>query len=114
MFLKNIFTLTTLSLLVYPLSLINQLLVSYYFGTSKYLDLYWLLMSYILLLVIHIQPLKEIFVNEYFKLNSDIAFRNKITNENLLFWLLVIIFGSLFIFIYEDKIYVTYFTDFFI
>jgi len=113
MFLKNIFTLTTLSLLVYPLSLINQLLVSYYFGTSKYLDLYWLMMSYILLLVIHIQPLKEIFVNEYFKLDYDINLRNKITNENLLFWLFVIIIGSLLIFAYEEKIYVTYFSDYF-
>jgi len=113
MFFKNIFTLTTLSFLVYPLSLINQLLVSYHFGTSEYLDLYWLIMSYILLLVIHVQPLKEIFVNEYYNVNSNKCYRNKISNENLFFWLAFTIIGFLFIFIYEEKIYQIYLSDYF-
>ena len=62
MFKKNFFKLFSLALLIYPLSFINQILISYFFGTSAKLDAYWFSMSLAMVLIIHLQPVKEILV----------------------------------------------------
>jgi len=96
MFKRNFLSLIGLSVLIYPLSFVNQLLISYFFGTSEILDTYWLSMSIAMMLIIHVQPVKEILVNEYYPLKSiDPQKANRYLSANIYFWLLLLIIGVL-------------------
>ena len=96
LFKKNVFKLTILSLILYPLSFINQILISNYFGTSQILDHFWLCLSLVLLLSMHIGPLKENLVNDFHKIrNDDIHKSNIFLSENLNFWIIITLIFSL-------------------
>jgi len=101
----NVFKLTILSLILYPLSFINQILISNYFGTSKILDHFWLCLSLVLLLSIHIGPLKENLVNDFHKIrHDDIHKSNIFLSENLNFWIIITFIFSLFFWFYPIEI----------
>ena len=96
LFKKNVFKLTILSLILYPLSFINQILISNYFGTSQILDHFWLSLSLVLLLSMHIGPLKENLVNDFHKIrNVDINKSNIFLSENINFWIIITLIFSL-------------------
>ena len=105
LFKKNVFKLTILSLILYPLSFINQILISNYFGTSQILDHFWLCLSLVLLLSMHIGPLKENLVNDFHKIrNDDIHKSNIFLSENLNFWIIITLIFSLIFWFYPVEL----------
>src|SRR5438445_12692287 len=57
----------TLASVGFVLSLVNQLLFSYYFGTSAELDAYWLAISIIQFATFYMGPAREAIVPEFSK-----------------------------------------------
>jgi putative peptidoglycan lipid II flippase len=55
-----------LSMLVYPLAFLNQILMSYYFGTSAAVDAYWILLALVNLLIFYVIAAKDALVPEFF------------------------------------------------
>ena len=105
LFKKNVFKLTILSLILYPLSFINQILISNYFGTSQILDHFWLCLSLVLLLSMHIGPLKENLVNDFHKIRyDDIHKSNIFLSENLNFWIIITLVFSLIFWFYPVEL----------
>ena len=95
---NNFYKLSFLSLLIYPLSFINQILISNYFGTSRILDHYWTSLTTALLITMHIGPIKENLVNDFHKIRKyNYESANKYLSENILFWVIItFILGLLF------------------
>ena len=105
MFKRNFLSLISLSVLIYPLSFLNQLLISYLFGTSEVLDSFWLSMSIAMILIIHVQPVKEILVNEYYPIKSlDSHKANRYLSANIYFWLILLFISALIIGIWPSQI----------
>ena len=105
MFKKSFLSLITLSVLIYPLSFVNQLLISYFFGTSETLDSYWLSMSIAMMLIIHVHAVKEILVNEYYPFKSiDPQKANRYLSANIYFWLFLLMIGVLIVVIWPSEL----------
>ena len=86
MFKKKILSVFLVSCIIYPLSLINQLLISYYFGTTFILDAYWNSFSIAMLSILYVQPVKEILLNEFYVLNlRKKKFITDLSNKSTLF-----------------------------
>ena len=113
MFKKNFLKLFSLAILIYPLSFINQILISYFFGTSSKLDAYWFSMSLAMILIIHLQPIKEILVNEFYVLKkSDIIKGNQFLVENLFAWIILLVLSSLLFYTFSHEIVYLIMSDF--
>ena len=113
MFKKNFFKLFSLAVLIYPLSFINQILISYFFGTSEKLDAYWFSMSLAMILIIHLQPVKEILVNEFYILKKrDIIKANQFLVENLFAWIILLVLSSLLFYTFSYEIVYLIMSDF--
>ena len=89
MFKKKILSVFLVSCIIYPLSLINQLLISYYFGTTFILDAYWNSFSIAMLSILYVQPVKEILLNEFYVLNLRKKNLSQIYLTNQLFLIFI-------------------------
>ena len=58
--------LVSTSFLIYPLSFLNQLLLSYFFGASEEMDAYWIALTGINALTLFTGPMKDALVPSYF------------------------------------------------
>jgi putative peptidoglycan lipid II flippase len=64
---KNMFQLMGLSLIAYPFGFINQMLMSYYFGTSASVDAYWIAITIVNFMLFWVHPAKDALVPAFFK-----------------------------------------------
>ena len=102
---KNFLSLFSLSVIIYILSFFHQLLISYFFGTSDLLDAYWLSLAVAFMFTIHAQPVKEILVNDYYTMDAQKKkISNKFLAQNLFFWLIVTLAGSLILLIWPKEL----------
>ncbi|MBI4385975.1 MAG: hypothetical protein HY551_01205 [Elusimicrobia bacterium] len=68
---RNFLRASLLSLAAYPLAFANQMILSYYFGTSAEMDAYWLAMTLVTLLGFFVQPAREALVPEFFRRRNE-------------------------------------------
>lgn len=108
MFKKKILSVFLVSCIIYPLSLINQLLISYYFGTTFILDAYWNSFSIAMLSILYVQPVKEILLNEFYVLNLRKKNLSQIYLTNQLFLILIFTLFILSI-LWISSEYITYY-----
>jgi len=67
---KGYLKLVSTSFLIYPLSFLNQLLLSYHFGASAQIDSYWIALTGINFLTLFTGPVKDALVPHYFTKRS--------------------------------------------
>ena len=105
MFKKNFIRVFSIAFLIYPISFLNQLAISYFFGTTEILDLYWLSMSTAIFLTIHISPIKEVITKEYFELRKkDLKNANSVLSQNLNLSILISLFIGIILWFFPIKI----------
>jgi len=68
---KGFLKLVSTSFLIYPLSFLNQLLLSYHFGASAQMDSYWIALTGINFLTLFTGPVKDALVPHYFTQRND-------------------------------------------
>ena len=98
---KGFVYVTLLSVIAYSIGFINKILMSYYFGTSQYLDAFWVAMGIINILTFFSHPMREAVVPEYFRLREKAIKKSKIffsQNINFINIIIIIIIFSVVLF----------------
>ncbi len=79
-------------ILAYPISLVNQQLIAYFFGTSKELDLYNMIVAIVNAVGVLFYPMKDALTPYYFKLkNKSLTLANQTLSQVINFYITLMI-----------------------
>lgn len=100
---KGFLQIAFLSILAYPLSFINQMILSYYFGTSSDVDSYYLSLTIVNFFIFFIFPAQEVLIPKFFNIFSKDNNKGKLYLSRQLVFLAIPLIMSFFIVIFFPK-----------